>query len=57
MFVTLLIFHTLQIGVYCIGGGGREGAGYRMSGYKVVVGEWMGVCCSLCSVAVHSGTL
>lgn len=56
MFVTLLIiFHTLQIGVYCVGGEG--GVGYRMSGYKVVVGEWMGVCCSLCSVAVHSGTL
>lgn len=54
MFVTLLIFHTLQIGVYCIGG---RGAGYRMIGYKVVVGEWMGACCSLCSVAVHSGTL
>lgn len=35
MFVTLLIFHTLQIGVYCVGGGG---AGYRMIGYKVVVG-------------------
>lgn len=37
MFVTLLIiFHTLQIGVYCIGGGG---AGYRMTGHKVVVGD------------------
>ena len=41
--------------MYCVGVEG--GAGYRMSGYKVVVGEWMGVCCSLCSVAVHSGTL
>lgn len=37
------------------GGGGA--AGCRMSGYKVVVGEKMGVFCSLCSVAVHSGTL
>lgn len=25
MFVTLLIFHTLQIGVYCIGRGGGGG--------------------------------
>lgn len=25
MFVTLLIFHTLQIGVYCIGRGRGEG--------------------------------
>lgn len=42
MFVTsLIIFHTLQIGVYCIGREGA-GAGYRMTGYKVVVGEWMG---------------
>lgn len=56
MFVILLIIsHTLQIGVYCIGG--REGGGYKMRGYKVVVGEWLGVCCGLCSVAVHSGTL
>lgn len=41
MFVTLLInFHTLQIGVYCmgVGGGGGGAAGYRMSGYNMVVG-------------------
>lgn len=38
MFVTLLIFHTLQIGVYYIW---RGGGGYRMNGYKVVVGQCM----------------
>lgn len=39
MFVTLLIFHTLQIDVYCIGVGWVVRAvGYRMSGYNVVVG-------------------
>lgn len=39
-FVTsLIIFHTLQTGVYCIGGEGGS------SGYEMEVGEWMGVCC------------
>lgn len=60
MFVTLLIiFQTLQIGVYCIGGGGEGRGGYRMSGYKVGNGWVSAVVCvqwrstaALCSSSV-----
>lgn len=37
--ISLIIFHTLQTGVYCIGGEGDS------TGYEMEVGEWMGVCC------------